>query len=38
MPAYPVGKSRLGMGRIGNKFYDLNDEDERRQYFEDLRR
>ena len=37
MQPYPVGKSRLGMGRIGNKFYDLNDEDERRQYFEDLR-
>ena len=37
MQPYPVGKSRLGMGRIGNKFYNLNDEDERRQYFEDLR-
>ena len=37
MQPYPEGKSRLGMGRIGNKFYDLNDEDERRQYFEDLR-
>jgi len=37
MQPYPVGKSRLGMGRIGDKFYNLNDEDERRQYFEDLR-
>ena len=37
MQPYPEGRSRLGMGRIGNKFYDLNDEDERRQYFEDLR-
>lgn len=37
MQPYPEGKSRLGMGRIGDKFYNLNDEDERRQYFEDLR-
>ena len=37
MQPYPEGKSRLGMGKIGNKFYNLNDEDERRQYFEDLR-
>tara|TARA_R100000426_G_scaffold27886_1_gene23346 strand:+ start:40 stop:1332 length:1293 start_codon:yes stop_codon:yes gene_type:complete len=37
MQPYPEGKSRLGMGRIGNKFYNLDDEDERRQYFEDLR-
>jgi len=35
--AYPVGKSRLGTGRIGNKLYNLDDEDERRQYFEDNR-
>ena len=32
---YPVGKSRLGTGRIGNKLYNLDDEDERKQYFED---
>jgi len=37
MRAYPVGKSRLGTGRIGNKLYNLDDEDERRQYFEDNR-
>ena len=35
MRAYPVGKTRLGTGRIGNKLYNLDDEDERRQYFED---
>ena len=37
MRAYPVGKSRLGTGRIGNKLYNLDDPDERRQYFEDNR-
>ena len=37
MRAYPVGKTRLGTGRIGNKLYNLDDEDERRQYFEDNR-
>ena len=35
MRGYPVGKSRLGTGRIGNKLYNLDNEDERRQYFED---
>ncbi len=35
---YPVGKTRLGTGRIGNKLYNLDDEDERRQYFEDNRK
>ena len=35
MRGYPVGKSRLGTGRIGNKLYNLDDEDERKQYFED---
>ena len=35
MRAYPVGKSRLGTGRIGNKLYNLDDEAERKQYFED---
>ena len=34
---YPVGKSRLGFGRIGNKTYDLDNEEQRKQYFEDLR-
>jgi len=38
MRAYPVGKSRLGTGRIGNKLYNLDDPDERRQYFEDNRK
>lgn len=34
----PVGKSRLGVGLIGDKAYDLDDEDDRKRYFEDLRR
>tara|TARA_R110002074_G_scaffold39007_1_gene105240 strand:- start:620 stop:1414 length:795 start_codon:yes stop_codon:yes gene_type:complete len=34
---YPVGRTRLGTGRIGNKLYNLDDPDERRQYFEDNR-
>jgi len=38
MRDYPVGKTRLGTGRIGNKLYNLDDEDERRQYFEDNRK
>ena len=38
MPAYPVGKTRLGYGRIGDKFYNLDDEEERKQYFEDRRK
>jgi len=37
MRDYPVGKTRLGYGRIGDKMYNLDDEDERRQYFEDNR-
>lgn len=36
-PPYPEGKTRLGYGRIGDKFYNLDDNDERKQYFEDLR-
>ena len=32
----PVGKSRLGLGFIGNKSYNLDNEDERKKYFEDL--
>lgn len=35
---YPVGRTRLGTGRIGNKLYNLDDPDERRQYFEDNRK
>jgi len=38
MPDYPVGKTRLGYGRIGDKFYNLDDEEERKQYFEDRRK
>ena len=38
MPSYPVGKTRLGYGRIGDKFYNLDDEEERKQYFEDNRK
>lgn len=33
----PVGKSRLGIGLIGDKAYNLDDDEERKQYFEDLR-
>lgn len=34
---YPEGKTRLGYGRIGDKFYNLDNEEERKQYYEDLR-
>jgi len=34
----PVGKSRLGVGLIGDKAYDLDDDEDRKKYFEDLRR
>ena len=37
-PEYAVGQTRLGTGRIGNKLYNLDDPDERRQYFEDNRK
>jgi len=37
MPAFPKGTTRLGMGQIGNKFYNLDNEEERKQYFNDLR-
>ena len=37
MRDYPVGKTRLGYGRIGDKMYNLDNEDERKQYFEDNR-
>ena len=33
----PVGKSVLGIGFIGDKSYDLDNEEERKKYFEDLR-
>ena len=32
----PVGESRLGLGFIGDKSYNLDNEDERKKYFEDL--
>jgi len=32
----PVGKSRLGLGFIGDKSYNLDDDEERKKYFEDL--
>jgi len=38
MQPYPVGKTRLGTGRIGNKLYNLDDPDERKKYFEDNRK
>ena len=38
MRPYPIGKTRLGMGRIGDTFYNLDDEEERKQYFEDLKK
>ena len=38
MRPYPTGRSRLGMGLIGDKKYNLNDPDEKRQYFEDVRK
>ena len=34
----PVGKSRLGLGFIGDKSYNLDDDEERKQYFDDLKR
>ena len=37
-PDYPEGRTRLGMGKIGDTFYNLDNEEERRQYFEDLRK
>lgn len=37
MPDYPKGKTRLGYGRIGNKLYNLDDEEDRKKYFEDNR-
>lgn len=37
MRDYPEGKSRLGYGRIGDKLYNLDDEEDRKRYFEDNR-
>ena len=34
----PVGESRLGLGFIGDKSYNLDDDEERKQYFDDLKR
>ena len=34
----PVGESMLGIGIIGDKSYDLDDDEERKKYFEDLRK
>ncbi len=34
----PVGDSMLGIGIIGDKSYDLDDDEERKKYFEDLRK
>jgi len=34
----PVGKSRLGVGLINDKAYDLDDDEDRKRYFEDLRK
>jgi len=33
----PVGESMLGIGIIGDKSYDLDNDEERKKYFEDLR-
>ena len=37
MRAYPVGRTRLGTGRIGDKLYNLDDEEELKRYQEDNR-
>ena len=34
----PVGRTRLGLGFIGDKSYNLDDDEERKQYFEDLKK
>ena len=38
MRPYPTGKSRLGTGLIGDKEYNLDDSNERKLYFEELRK
>ena len=35
---YPEGKARLGVGLVGNKKYNLNNDDERLAYFDDIRK
>ena len=35
IPDFPEGQTRLGTGRIGNRLYNLDDEEERKRYFED---
>ena len=37
MSPFPEGKTRLGYGRIGDKLYNLDNEEERKKYFEDNR-
>ena len=37
IPDFPEGQTRLGTGRIGNRLYNLDDEEERKRYFEDNR-
>ena len=37
MRDFPEGQTRLGTGRIGNRLYNLDDEEERKRYFEDNR-
>ena len=38
MRPFPDGTPRLGIGQIGNKSYNLNNKEERDQYFKDLRK
>ena len=38
MRPYPTGKSRLGVGLIGDKKYNLNDDEERKEYFKEVRK
>jgi len=38
MRPYPVGRSRLGMGIVGDKSYNLNDPGQRTEYFKEVRK
>jgi hypothetical protein len=38
MRPYPTGRSRLGMGLIGDKQYNLDNPNERKLYFDDVRK
>ena len=38
MDPYATGKSRLGVGSVGNASYDLNDDDQRLAYFDAVRK